>query len=188
MMIRRLEQIHTIGETLPKKQANACRYICESPKEIASMGAAEFAVALGLGTATVIRLMRSLGFSNYPDFRKELRRALAVNDSYSKFWDARLNLITPEGGDERAIYHEVLDQSAALTKEMNEQVLQRRTIDKSAPLCRKINLQRGCAADQAGNPEARGFVSPVGSVSASKRKRFEASGGDQRPLDTPCIF
>ena len=139
MMIRRLEQIHTIGETLPKKQANACRYICKSHKETASIGAAEFAAALGLGTATVTQLMRSLGFSNYPDFRKELRRALAlaVNDSYSKFWDARLNLITPEGGDERVIYHEVLDQSAALTKEMNEQVLQKRTIDKSAPCVRK---------------------------------------------------
>lgn len=107
-----IEQIQTASNALPKKQATICKYICEHPLEVSALTASELAEHLGIGTATVTRLINRLGFANYPDFRRALRKSsvFKLKDSYPKYWDARLQLLVTENGEETKLYHTILER------------------------------------------------------------------------------
>lgn len=63
-----IEHIKTVGLTLPRKQAEICKYICDHPLEVSALTSGELSAHLNLGTATVTRLIGRLGFANYPIF------------------------------------------------------------------------------------------------------------------------
>jgi len=115
-----IEHIRQVAKILPKKQASICEYICDHPMEVSALNAAELAEHLHVGTATVTRLIGRLGFQNYPDFRKALRRAsvLPAKDAYSTYWDARLQLLSARSNDSHSTYQTVLEQITDWTQEL----------------------------------------------------------------------
>ena len=72
-----LERLSTIESTLPTKQKKLCEYITAKRKSVLSN---EVSVAFrrrqAWGRATVIRLVESLGYPSYAEFKK------ALNASY----------------------------------------------------------------------------------------------------------
>lgn len=116
-----IKYIKTVELTLPKKQAEICRYICEHPFEVSALTAGELAAHLNLGTATITRLISRLGFSNYPDFRRALKKSSIFNlrDSYPQYWDARLQMLATEHNNQEKIYHTVLNQMTQWMQRLN---------------------------------------------------------------------
>lgn len=107
-----IERIQAVSASFPKKQAGICKYVCEHPLEVSALTAGELAEQLNIGIATVTRLINRLGFANYPDFRRALRKSsvFTLKDSYPKYWDARLRLLVAENGEETELYHTILGQ------------------------------------------------------------------------------
>jgi len=116
-----LEQLKETAAALPKKQAKICAYIFENPLEVSAMTAAEFAQQLGVGTATITRLVGALGFSNYQDFKRALRRMTvsSAKGSYSSYWDQRWKLLGTGKEGENHVYRSVLTQLTDLTREID---------------------------------------------------------------------
>lgn len=116
-----IERIKAASSTLPRKQTSICNYICEHPAEVSTMTAAEFAKHLNVGTATITRLIGTLGFTNYPDFRRTLRKEILsdAKKSYSNYWEARWELFSTKDRDGE-VYKTMLLQIAELVQELDD--------------------------------------------------------------------
>lgn len=79
-----VDELLKIKVKLPKKQKILCDYLLENPQSIGIMTVKELALKANVGTTTVMRLTRDLGYENFSDFRKEFYN-LQV-DAISK-WD-----------------------------------------------------------------------------------------------------
>ena len=117
-----MERLNDAIKILPKKQSVICEYIYEHPLEASAMNAAELAEYLHVGTATITRLIGRLGFTNYPDFRKALRRALILpaKATYASYWAARLELLDVRDGDTYGVYKTILEQTTEWVRELND--------------------------------------------------------------------
>ena len=71
-----LERLSTIESTLPTKQKKLCEYITANGKSVYLMSVGSLSEAAGVGRATVIRLVVSLGYPSFAEFKK------ALNASY----------------------------------------------------------------------------------------------------------
>lgn len=67
-----IEKIVQIKDVLPKKQRLLCNYLAIHYVEAGIMTVAELAAQSGVGTTTVMRLMKTLGYENYSDFKRDL--------------------------------------------------------------------------------------------------------------------
>ena len=79
-----VDSILVIKETLPKKQKQLCNYLLENHQDIGILTVKELAAVAGVGTTTVLRLTKELGYDSFADLRKEFY-TLQV-DAVSK-WD-----------------------------------------------------------------------------------------------------
>ena len=66
-----IQHIINIKDTLPKKQELLCDYILENQQDIGILTVKELADSARVGTTTVMRLTKQLGYENYVDFRKQ---------------------------------------------------------------------------------------------------------------------
>lgn len=90
-MKRLLETLNETKNTLPTKQRKLCEYIIENGRSVYLMSVGSLADAAGVGRATVIRLVESLGFESYVDFKKALNASyfIAAEGHYNSnpfFW------------------------------------------------------------------------------------------------------
>lgn len=67
-----IDEITQIKDVLPKKQRILCNYIVLNYVEAGMMTVAELATHSGVGTTTVIRLIKTLNYDSYGDFRRAL--------------------------------------------------------------------------------------------------------------------
>lgn len=67
-----IDQIMQIKDVLPKKQRQLCNFLVLRYVDAGMMTVAELAENSQVGTTTVLRLMKALGFKNYSDFKHEL--------------------------------------------------------------------------------------------------------------------
>ncbi|WP_051564211.1 MurR/RpiR family transcriptional regulator [Desulfovermiculus halophilus] len=88
-LLKRLKDIHP-QLTGKGKILNA--YIQEHPKKVVFMTIKELAQATGVSEATVVRFVRTLGFSGYNDFLQELRDVLDTDSPMLE----RMHLSVPE--------------------------------------------------------------------------------------------
>ncbi|TWT01549.1 MurR/RpiR family transcriptional regulator [Planomicrobium sp. CPCC 101079] len=79
-----IEKILDVKEKLPRKQKQLCNYLLENYQDIGILTVKDLAVLAGVGTTTVLRLTKELGYENFYDLRKEFYN-LQV-DAVSK-WD-----------------------------------------------------------------------------------------------------
>lgn len=81
--------IQSIQSSLPKQQRLLCDYICNHLFEASMLTIAELAEKAGVGTATVTRMVYSLGYSSYSQLKLDLREQAVshAKSSYHAYWD-----------------------------------------------------------------------------------------------------
>lgn len=67
-----VDEIIQIKDVLPRKQKTLCNYLVLNYVEAGMMTVAELAANSGVGTTTVMRLIKTLHYENYGDFRRDL--------------------------------------------------------------------------------------------------------------------
>lgn len=84
-----VEKIKQLRPTLPKQQRLLCDYICNHLFEASMLTIAELAEKAGVGTATVTRMVYSLGYTSYSQLKLDLRDEAVSNakSSYGTYWD-----------------------------------------------------------------------------------------------------
>lgn len=80
-----LSNIIRIKEDVPKQQRKLCTYILENYQTIGLASITELAEKSGVGTTTVMRVMKRLGYSTYNDMKKELYQ-LKINSTHNTWW------------------------------------------------------------------------------------------------------
>ena len=68
-----IETIHHSRERLTKSQEKALRYILDHYEEATFLPLSRLTRSIGVSEATLIRLAQALGFSGFPEFKKELQ-------------------------------------------------------------------------------------------------------------------
>lgn len=79
-----LSNIIRIKEDVPKQQRKLCTYILENYQTIGLASISELAEKADVGTTTVMRVMKKLGYATYNDMKKELYE-LKIN-SMNTWW------------------------------------------------------------------------------------------------------
>ncbi|MFC2947652.1 MurR/RpiR family transcriptional regulator [Virgibacillus sediminis] len=75
-----IDKLISIQSSLPKKQEKLCSYILEHYKEIGLLTVKELADRAGVGTTTVMRLIKALGYDSFFELKKEFHQ-IQVNQS-----------------------------------------------------------------------------------------------------------
>lgn len=78
-----IDKIIQIKDVLPKKQRMLCNYLAINYVDAGMMTVAELAQQSGVGTTTVMRLMKTLGYENYSDFKHDLFNISIMRNSSS---------------------------------------------------------------------------------------------------------
>ncbi len=83
-----ITHIQNIRSTLPKQQRLLCDYICDNLFEASMLTITELAEKADVGSATVSRMVHSLGYKSYNKFKNDLREhALTqAESSYKTYW------------------------------------------------------------------------------------------------------
>lgn len=96
-----LKQLDNMQEQFPSKQRKLCKYIISHGKSAYLMSVGKLAEESGVGRATVMRLIESLGFATYADFKAALNESnfTLMEEDYKSnpfFWE---NSSQPLEGD-----------------------------------------------------------------------------------------
>ena len=78
-----LETIKDIKDVLPQKQRQLCNYILLNYKNIGMATVAELAERANVGTTTVMRLVSTLKYGTYNEFKKDLFSAIILQENSS---------------------------------------------------------------------------------------------------------
>lgn len=97
-----LNKIVMIKETLPKKQKQLCNYIVENYNSIGMLTMAELAKEASVGTTTIVRTMKVLGYESFSDMRKELYE-MTMENSLPTWWHMQKSFIPKEESKENSI-------------------------------------------------------------------------------------
>ena len=93
-----LNKLIAIQSSLPNKQEQLCSYILENYQEIGLLTVKELADRAGVGTTTVMRLIKALGYDSFFELKKEFHH-IQVNQS-----DKWLNVQKSFGSKENNSY------------------------------------------------------------------------------------
>lgn len=78
-----LDKLISIQSALPNKQEQLCSYILEHYQEIGLLTVKELANQAGVGTTTVMRLIKALGYKNFFELKKEFYKTqIDQNDKW----------------------------------------------------------------------------------------------------------
>ncbi len=84
--------------TLPKKQEKLCNFMIENIQTVGIMTIAELASAADVGTTTVMRLLKNLGYDSYSDVKKELLDA-SIQSPHNAWWHLQESMKAKNLGD-----------------------------------------------------------------------------------------
>ena len=79
-----LEHIISVKDNLPNKQKQLCDYILENHQDIGLFTVKELAKNANVGTTTVLRLVKTLGYDSFFDLKKEFYE---IQIDYSDKWE-----------------------------------------------------------------------------------------------------
>lgn len=79
-----LDHIISVKDTLPNKQRQLCDYILENHQDMGLFTVKELANKANVGTTTVLRLVKILGYENFFDLKKEFHN---IQKDYSDKWE-----------------------------------------------------------------------------------------------------
>ncbi len=116
-----IEHILQVKDVLPKKQKILCNFICANYNKAATMTVSELAEAAGVGTTTVMRLMQTLKYDSYNDFKRDLISAAIILES-AMYANMKKSLTSREDASGNAfsqISRDLLQVSATLQTAQN---------------------------------------------------------------------
>jgi DNA-binding MurR/RpiR family transcriptional regulator len=85
------ERIAALTGVLSQSEYAVAQYLSDHPEEVASATAIDLARATGTSNATVVRTVKSLGYSGLPDLRRTLSRAMADRRDPSRVLGQRID-------------------------------------------------------------------------------------------------
>lgn len=108
-----IETLISVKNSLSKKHKVLCDYLLENQQEIGIMTVKELATNANVGTTTVMRFIKDLGYQNFFDFRKEFfilqkdslnrwedvqnsfktSNAEGISNSITQVWEEGINLL-----------------------------------------------------------------------------------------------
>lgn len=91
-----VDEIIQIKDVLPRKQRILCNYLVLNYVDAGIMTVAELAEKSGVGTTTVMRLVKTLHYDNYGDFRKAFLN-ISLNRSSTSYMDVKKSFQNPSG-------------------------------------------------------------------------------------------
>lgn len=80
-----LKKIVRIKESLPNQQRNLCNYILENYHTIELVSISDLAKKANVGTTTVMRVMKTLGYQSYNEMKKDLYE-LSIHSINTTWW------------------------------------------------------------------------------------------------------
>lgn len=80
-----IQRILFIKETLTNKQKQFCDYVVENTNEIATLTIKDLANYSDVGTTTIMRTIKRLGYQGFTEFKKAMHKA-SVNQRSSTWW------------------------------------------------------------------------------------------------------
>jgi DNA-binding MurR/RpiR family transcriptional regulator len=78
------DHIISVKDTLPNKQRQLCDYILENHQDIGLFTVKKLAKKANVGTTTVLRLVKILGYESFFDLKKEFHN---IQKEYSDKWE-----------------------------------------------------------------------------------------------------
>lgn len=79
-----VEFLIAVKDSLPNKQKQLCSYILENNRDVGLLTVKELAEKAGVGTTTVMRLIKELGYSSFFKFKKDF---YDIQLDYSDKWE-----------------------------------------------------------------------------------------------------
>lgn len=121
-MDKLVSKLQAASQMLPKQQRLLCEYISENPIEASALTIAELANITNVGTATVMRMIHSLGYNSYQAFKADLTQVAVEQGktSYSSYWNLRRYY--GSGAASASEHHNtaaLLQSCEALSKQLN---------------------------------------------------------------------
>ncbi|MGG0386165.1 MurR/RpiR family transcriptional regulator [Priestia filamentosa] len=118
-----LEEIILVKDKLPNKQRHLCDYILENHADIGLLTVKELAHNAKVGTTTVLRLVKALGYDNFFDLKKEFYE---IQKDYSDKWE---NVQKSFGGNDEDEDYKMLSNIwtegiQSLNKSLNSQLIE----------------------------------------------------------------
>lgn len=101
-----LRRLKTASVQMPAIQRGLARYIHENFPTVAFSNVAEIAKSAGVSEATVVRFAKSMGYSGYPDFQREVRRIVRAG---LRSWE-RFMLSTTQPPEARTKLQEIAEK------------------------------------------------------------------------------
>ena len=80
-----VDKLLNLRESLPKKQKDLCDYLIENYQSVGVLTIAELSKAANVGTTTVMRFIKNLGYESYSDVKKDIHDA-AIQSTPSAYW------------------------------------------------------------------------------------------------------
>lgn len=72
MTVQIKDALMHIQHDLPPQQKRLCKYMLEHLKDVSTMTINTLSSKSGVGTTTILRFIKKIGFTKYPDFKREL--------------------------------------------------------------------------------------------------------------------
>jgi len=94
-----LIKVKSITRNLTEAERRVAHYICQNPEKTALTSISELADVNQVSIASVSRLSKRLGYSNFKEFKTEIVHELLPNSNISSIYQA----ITPEDNEEEII-------------------------------------------------------------------------------------
>lgn len=136
-----LELILSKKDFLPKKQRILCEYIVENYQTIGVLTITDLAKKAGVGTTTVMRVIKTLGYESFTDFKKEFHH-FTINLGVPAWWHLQKSFEDSYPDVEiSSIENTWKEINHILNETLNEPIIN--NIDKAVQLilnCKSINV------------------------------------------------
>ena len=94
-----LDTILSKKDFLPNKQKILCEYIIENYKSIGFLSISVLAEKAGVGTTTILRVAKALGYESFQELKKEFQQ-FTVNSEDSTWWHLQKSFLNDESDSE----------------------------------------------------------------------------------------
>lgn len=126
-----LDHIVSKKDFLPKKQRLLCEFIVENYKSVGVLTVSDLADKAGVGTTTVMRVIKALGYESFNDFKKEFHQ-YTLNLGLSTWWHLQKSISNTDIEPSSSVNNSWKEMNALLNESLNSNLIE--NIDKAVQL------------------------------------------------------
>lgn len=132
-----LQSLIDIRENIPRQQKKLCDYIIENYQSIGVLTVSQLAAKAGVGTTTVMRLLKRLGYDSYNQMKKDLYE-LTINSNKNTWWHLEKSFkSTTKNNNSNTLQNSLYEIVSILEKTLKDPLLE--NFYKSVDLILKAN-------------------------------------------------